>query len=146
MSHTVRVQVVEGSSNLMGKLLGTLLANRELSLLQVAEQITTIKLLHDDVDVVLVLKDIEEANNVWMLTHFENFNFSSLQLDILHRHLPLGHDLDSHGLSALLVDSRLHKAELALAERLLDLVEVKDVRVPDDLLDRSHPTLFLLTV
>ena len=130
----------------MGKLLGTFLTNSELSLLQVAEQVTTVKLLHDDVDVVLVLKNIEEANNVWMLTHFENFNFSSLQLDILHRHLPLGHDLDSHGLSALLVDSGLHKAELALAERLLDLVEVKDVRVPDDLLDRSHPTLFLLTV
>ena len=146
MSHTIRVQVVEGSSNLMGKLLSTFLTNRELSLLQVAEQVTTVKLLHDDVDVVLVLKNIEEANNVWMLTHFENFNFSPLQLDILHRHLPLGHDLDSHGLSALLVDSRLHKAELALAERLLDLIKVKDVRVPDDLLDRGHPTLFLLTI
>ena len=81
-----------------------------------------------------------------VLAHLENFDFSSLQFNILHRHLSLGHDLDSHGLSALLVDSRLHKAELALAERLLDLVEVKDVRVPDDLLDCSHPTLFLLTV
>ena len=59
MGHTVGVQVVEGSSNLMGKLLGTVLANRELSLLQVAEQVTTVKLLHDDVDVVLILENVK---------------------------------------------------------------------------------------
>ena len=58
MGHTVRVQVVEGSGNLMGKLLGTILCNSELPLLQVAEQVTAVELLHDDVDVVLILKDI----------------------------------------------------------------------------------------
>lgn len=127
MGHSVRVQVVEGCRNLMRELLRPVLSYRELPLLQVAEQVATVKLFHDDVDVVLILKDIEEANNVWMLTHFENFDFSSLQLNILDRHLPLGHDLDSHGLSALLVDGGLHKAELALAESLLDLIEVKDI-------------------
>ena len=127
MSHSVRVQVVEGCRNLMRELLRPVLSHRKLPLFQVAEQVATVKLLHDDVDVVLILKDIEEANNVWMLTHLENFYFSSLKLDILHRHLPLGHDLDSHGLSALLVDGGLHKTKLALAERLLDLVEVKDI-------------------
>ena len=146
MGYSVRVQVVEGCRNLMRELLRTILSYRELPLLQVAEQVATVKLLHDDVDVVLILKDIEEANNVWMLTHLENFYFSSLQLNILHRHLPLGHDLDSHGLSALLVDGGLDKTKLALAERLLDLVEVKDIGVSNDFLDRVHPTLLLLTI
>ena len=83
---------------------------------------------------------------MWVLTHLENFDFSSLKLDILHRHLPLGHDLYSHGLTAFLVDGRLHKAKLTLAKRLLDLVEVKDVRVSYDLLDCSHPALLLFAV
>ena len=127
MGHSVRVQVVEGCRDLMRELLRPVLSHRELPLLQVAEQVATVKLLHDDVDVVLILKDIEEANNVWMLTHFENFDFSSLKFDILHRHLPLGHDLDSHGLSALLMDSGLHKTKLTFAKRLFDLVEVEDI-------------------
>ena len=115
MGYTIRVQVVEGSGNLMRELLSSILAYNELPLLQVAEQVATVKLLHDNVDVFLVLKNIKEANDVRMLTHLENFDFSSLQLDILHRHLPFGHDLYSHGLSALLMDSGLHKAKLALA-------------------------------
>ena len=115
MGYTIRVQVVEGSGNLMRELLSSILAYDELPLLQVAEQVATVKLLHDNVDVFLVLKNIKEANDVRMLTHLENFDFSSLQLDILYRHLPFGHDLYSHGLSALLMDSGLHKAKLALA-------------------------------
>ena len=42
----------------MGELLCTLLRDREAALLKISEKIATVELLHNDVDVVLVLKDI----------------------------------------------------------------------------------------
>jgi len=62
-------------------------------------------LLHNDIDVVLVLEDIQKADNVRVLAHFENLNLASLQLDVLNGHLFLGHDLDSDRLAGLFVDS-----------------------------------------
>lgn len=58
MSHTIGVQVVEGCGDLVGELLCALLRDREAALLKIREKITAIELLHDDVNVVLVLKDI----------------------------------------------------------------------------------------
>ena len=58
MSHTIRVQVVEGCGNLVGELLCALLRDLEAAFLEISEKITAIELLHDDVNVVLVFKDI----------------------------------------------------------------------------------------
>ena len=88
----------------MGKLLGTSLWDRESAFLEIAEKISTIQLLHDDVDVILILEDIQKTDNVRVLAHLEDLDLSALQLNILHRHLPLGHDLDSNRLASLLVD------------------------------------------
>lgn len=76
-----------------------------------------------------------------VLTHLENLNLATLQLHILNRHLLLGHDFNGDSLARLLVDGRLDEAELALAERLLDLVEIEDVGVTNDRFDGGHPTL-----
>jgi len=77
------MQVVQSGSNLMGKLLGAFFWNRERTLLKIAEKITTVELFHDDVDVVLILKDIQKANNVRVLTHLEDLDLSALKLNIL---------------------------------------------------------------
>ena len=52
------MEVEERSCNLVAQLLSTLLTHRELAFLQVGKEIATVKLLHNDVDVVLVFKDI----------------------------------------------------------------------------------------
>ena len=83
MSYTVRMQVVQSGSNLMGKLLGAFFRDSERTLLKIAEKITTVELFHDDVDVVLILKDIQKANNVRVLTHLEDLDLSALKLNIL---------------------------------------------------------------
>lgn len=62
-----------------------------------------------------------------VLAHLEDLNLAALQFDILHRHLLLLHDLDGDGLEGLFVHGRLNKTELALAEGLLDLIEVEDI-------------------
>lgn len=89
MSHTERVKIVEGGRDLVRQLLGTSLSYLEVALLEVREQVTARQILHDNINVVLVLEDIEEADDVGVLTHLENLDLSSLQLDILQRHFLL---------------------------------------------------------
>lgn len=101
------MEVVERSRNLVTQLFGALFTDRELASFQVAEQVTTVELLHHNVDIVLVFEDIEEADNVRMLAHFEDLDFSPLQLDILNRHLLLGHDLNCDSFASLPMDGTL---------------------------------------
>lgn len=84
MGHTVRVEIVKCGGDLMRQHFGTIFRDRERSFLEVGEEISTIELLHNDVDVVLVLKDIKETDDMRVLTHLENLDLTTLQLDILH--------------------------------------------------------------
>lgn len=127
----------------MGQLLCTFLRNGEIPLFKVSEQITAAQLLHDDVDVVLILEDIKKANDVRMLAHLENLDFPSLQLDVLNRHLLLAHDLDCDTLASLLVGSRFDQPEFTFPKRLFDLVVVEKVAVADCLFDGSHPLVLV---
>ena len=146
MGHTVGVEVVEGGSDLVRELLGALLSHSERALFQVGEEITSVELLHNDIDVVLVLKKIKKTDDMRVLAHLEDFDLTTLQLHILHGHLLFGHDLHGDGLARLLVDSGLDETEFTLAESLFDLIEVKDIGVSDDLFDGGHPTLLLGTI
>jgi hypothetical protein len=69
MGNTERVEVVESCCNLVGQHLGTLFRNLKVSLFKVSEKISTLKILHDNVYVVLVFKNIEQSNNVRVLAH-----------------------------------------------------------------------------
>jgi hypothetical protein len=81
-----------------------------------------------------------------MLAHFEDLNFSFLEFDIRDTHFLLAHDLDSHMLASLLMNSRLDQSELALPQGLFDVIEVEQIRVSNHLLYCSHPlVLFLQT-
>ena len=41
------------------------------------------------------------------------------------------------------MDASLDDSVLPLSERLLEIVEIEDVRIADDLLDGVHPDIFL---
>jgi hypothetical protein len=71
---------------------------------------------------------------VRVLAHLQDLDFAALQFDIRDRHLFFGHNLDSDIFAGFFVDSSLNEAELSFSERILDLVEVKQVRLSDDLL------------
>lgn len=109
----------------MRQLFGPVLGDDELAPLEVIKQIASSQVLHDNVDVVLVFKQVEEPDDVRVLTHFEDFNLTALQLDVLHGHFFLAHDLDGHLLAGFLVNTCLDQTELAFAECLLDFVEVE---------------------
>ena len=119
------MQIVQGRSNLHGDLLSPLLRNSEISLLHIREKIASREAFHHYIDKVLVLKNIKQPNNMWMLAHFENLDFSSLQLHILHGHVFLGHDFDSNFLTSLFVNGSFDKTKLAFSEGVFDFVKVK---------------------
>ncbi len=92
----------------MRNYLSSVLTHREFAFLQVSKEVSTGKVLHHDVYMVLVFENIKQSNNIGVLAHLENFDLSSLQLYIGHRHLLLRHNLDSHVLAGLLVGCCLH--------------------------------------
>jgi len=79
----------------MSNLFGSILRDLEVLSLKVREEISSLEILHDDVDVVRVLKHIIESNDIRMLADLEYLNFSLEKLDILKRQLFLLDDLDS---------------------------------------------------
>jgi len=141
-----RVKIVKSCGDLVGEHLGSLLRNFKVSLFQVCEEVTSAKVFHDDVDVVLVLEDIQQSNDIGMLAHLQNFNLSPLQLNILNGHLLLRHHFDSHFFTGVLVHGGLDETKLSFTKGLLDIVVVEEVRVADDLLDGVHPLSLVLLV
>ena len=79
-----------------------------------------------------------------MLAHLEDLNLTALQLNIGHGHLLLRHNLNRNIFAGLLVNGGLDEAELTLTERLLNIVEVVQSRVPNDFLDCLNPSELLV--
>ena len=79
-----------------------------------------------------------------MLAHLEDLNLTALQLNIRHGHFLLRHDLNRNIFAGLLVNGGLDEAELTLTERLLNIVEVVQSRVPNDFLDCLNPSELLV--
>ena len=60
----------------MGDRAGSILVNSEALGVEVGEEVTTTEHFHHDVDIILVLKHIKELDNIGMLAHFQNLDFS----------------------------------------------------------------------
>lgn len=146
MSHTKWMEVVQSSCQLVGKSFGSLFTKLERSFLKVSEQVSTLQHFHDDVNLVLVLEDIEQTNDIWMLTHLQNLNFSFLKFNILHSHFLLGHYFYCHCFSSLLVSSWLNQTKFTLADGLFELIKVLKICVTNNLFDDVHPSFLVLLI
>lgn len=60
----------------MSDLATSILRELKLSLLQIPKEITTLQVLHHNVKIVLVLKNIVKSCNVRVLAYLEHFDFS----------------------------------------------------------------------
>jgi len=76
MGNTEGMQVENGGCNLMSDCLCTLLGDLEVLRLEIVEEVPTLQVFHDDINVVRVLKHIKEPYNVRMLAHLEDLNFT----------------------------------------------------------------------
>lgn len=76
MGDSEGVEVVDCCGQLVSNFASLVLLNNELAFVQELEEITAVEHLHHDVDGVLVLKDVEELDDVGVLAHLQHFNFS----------------------------------------------------------------------
>ena len=103
---------------------GSVLSDLELSLLKIRKEVTSLHVLNHNIDVVCILKYIEQSDNVRVLAHLKYFNFSLLQLEFMHLHTLLIDNLDCNLDASLLVSCQPDLSELALAQSLLNIIEI----------------------
>lgn len=122
---------------------GSVLSDLELSLLKIRKKITSLHVLNHNIDVLCILKYIEQSDNVWVLAHLKHFNFSLLQLEFVHLHTLLIDNLDCNLDTSLLVSCQSDLSELALAQSLLNIIEVLKRSITYGFLNNFNPFISL---
>jgi len=79
-----------------------------------------------------------------MLAHFKHFNLAPLLENLNVRHVLLLNLLNCDAFTCLLVHGKLDKTELALTQRLVQLVELEDVDVSHGYLKAINPHSLIL--
>jgi hypothetical protein len=69
----------------MSNLSSSVLWNFELPLFQVIKEVSSLQVFHDNVDIVLVFKNVFKFNDVRVLADFQDFDFSFQQFLIFQR-------------------------------------------------------------
>ena len=93
---------------------------------------------------VSAFEQIHQLHNVEVLAHLKHLDFAPLLVHLDWLHVGLRHCLYGYLLSRLLVSCELDRAELALTQRLRDLVVVVYVVLTDDLLNVLQPLLLMI--
>jgi len=62
----------------MAQLFGSILADGKIPSFKIVEKISSNKVLHNYINIVLILKKIQQTNNVRMLAHLEDLNLPTL--------------------------------------------------------------------
>ena len=87
MDDTVVVEVLKSQHELVGELLDPLLAEVEISGLEVVEKVGPLHVVEHDVVILAVLEDVNQVDDVWVLAHFQHFNFAPLLENFNMRHV-----------------------------------------------------------
>jgi hypothetical protein len=101
MYNSIVVQIFDSNSNLVCQFFNPLFGELEAPKLNVVEKVFALHVFQYDIVVVLVFEKINEANDVWVLTHFEDIDFSSLLINLNWLHVLFIDSFDGHFLSSL---------------------------------------------
>jgi hypothetical protein len=66
--------------------------------------------------VLVALEQVDKLDDVFVLTHFQHFDFSSLLINFNRLHVGFGDSFDSDSLTRNSVCAKLYHAELTLTE------------------------------
>ena len=104
-----------------------LLLECEITQLQKVKEVFTWHVLHAHVIVFISLKQINQFDDISVLAHFQNFDFSSLLSDFNRCHFFLQDWFYSDLLLRSDMSCYIHNTELALTDHVLHLIELEDV-------------------
>ena len=133
------MQVLDSQRDLVCQVLHSLLRQAESSFLDIIEEVLTLHVVQHNEVLITILEEVNELDDVVVLTHLELLNLASLLEDLNWLHVGLLDHLDGHILLCLPMNRQLNQAELALAQVLPDIVEVEYVAVAHSLLETLFP-------
>ena len=102
------MQVLYTERHLVSDLTYSFLTKVEAAGLHIVEEISSGHELEHYIIVLIVLKDIDKIDNVWMLAHLQYFDLAPLLEHLYMCHVLFLDLLDSYLSASLLVDSELH--------------------------------------
>lgn len=79
-----------------------------------------------------------------MLAHLQHFYFPPLLIYLNRLHILFLYNFNGHLFICNFVNSHLNESELALAQSLVQIVEIKEVGVTDSLFNQEDPVGFVL--
>ena len=121
------VQVLHAHRHLVRQVLDALLWQGEAALLNVVEEVLALHVVEDDEVGITILEQVDQLDNITMLAHLEDLDLAPLLEHLNRLHVRLLDCLDRGLDTGDFVRGQLDHAELALAQRLAQLVEVEQV-------------------
>ena len=115
--------------------------------MDIVKEVLTLHVIKHDKVGLTVLEQIDELDDVVMLTHLENFDLTTLLEHLDRLHVSLLDCLDRSLRAINLVGGQLHHAELTFPKSLTQLEEVEQIGESHSFQKHIGPLLlFLLTV
>lgn len=96
-------------------------------------------MFHHNENILMVLKYVEQSNDVWMLANLKNLNLSFVKLKVFWIHLFLLENFDRYFFTSLFVNSQLYSSEFSFPYGFLNFVVRKYVLVSNCLFEFSNP-------
>jgi hypothetical protein len=124
---TQRVQIPYSLYHLEDNVFNTFLWQRKFAFGDVVEQILAWQKFEYDEIVFVVLKQINQLDYVLMLTHLENFYFTSLLINLNRFHICFSDHFDCNLVPVTLVSRELNHTKLAFAQVFFDFIKVVHV-------------------
>ena len=144
MDYAKLVEVLDSHGDLVGQVLNSLLWQRKASFLNIVKQVFALHVVEDDEVSFTVLEEIDQLDDIFVLTHLQDFNLTSLLENLNWLHVSLFDGFDGSLGTCDFMRSQLDHAKLTLAQSLSQLIEVKEVGEAHSLEQHVHPTLLLL--
>lgn len=108
-----RVEVINGLADLVKDLPNSSLTDLELPFLEVIEKIPTCEVLHNNIDLISILKSLQHLTDKRMLTHLENIDLIPLLLQLKGIDALLLDQLNGNFPISLLLQSNINYPKLA---------------------------------
>lgn len=108
MHDSIVVEIEQALRNLPRNVLASCLGDHEVSLLHVFKEVAPFHVLKDDVVVSMAFEEVNQLDDVGVLTHLEHLDLFLLLIDLNGSDVFLLDNLDGYCLSGELVLSELH--------------------------------------
>lgn len=96
MDYAKRVEEVKGSADLVGKLTSTRLRNLETPLVEVIKKVTTTKVLKNNEELLVVLKDVQKSDYIGVLSNLQDLNLTHLHFHFFQLEFLFGYTFDGY--------------------------------------------------